>query len=133
MGFKIIELGEEVIYKNVSIQIELSRLDKTCDQKTISACGDCRWDKRSSGRRYDSISGYSVMIGCQSQLVLDIEPMSNTCSKCTKNNPHTSELYPKIVDCSSKGMEAVGSTWIVNGLFSNYPVYIYYEYSWMKV
>jgi hypothetical protein len=51
VGLKIIEIGEECIRQNVSIEMELSPLDETTGRKIISACGDCRWDKRSSGRR----------------------------------------------------------------------------------
>jgi hypothetical protein len=42
LGSKIIEIGEECINQNVSIEIELSPLDETAGRKTISACGDCR-------------------------------------------------------------------------------------------
>ena len=125
IGLKIIELGEDVIEENTAIEMELSPHDDSIDMKKISACGDCRWDKRSSGRRYDSISGCSVVIGCRSQMVLDISPMSNTCAKCASNKPHPPELCPKNADCSAKAMEAIGSAKIVQNLFKNYPAYIY--------
>jgi hypothetical protein len=125
LGLKIIEIAKGVLEENVSIEMELSPFDDKTQRKMISACGDCRWDKRSSGRRYDSISGCTVMIGCRSQLVLDISPMSNTCAKCLKNLPHDPELCPRNVDCSAKAMEAIGSAEIVRDLFDRYDAYVH--------
>jgi predicted amidophosphoribosyltransferase len=65
------------------------------------------------------------MIGCRSQLVLDVEPMSNLCSKCTKNLPHDEEMCPKNVNCSAKAMEAIGSANITQNLFRNYKAFVY--------
>jgi hypothetical protein len=59
----IIKLGKEVCSKNISIEMELSPIDEMTKCKNISACKDCHWDKQSFGRRYDSISGCSVMMG----------------------------------------------------------------------
>ncbi len=105
--------------------MELSATNLETLRKMLAACGDCRWDKQASGRRYDSISGCSVVIGCEAQLAMGIAPMSNGCIKCTRGIPHSKRLCPKNVDCSSKGMEAVGSANIVQGLFKNYNAYIH--------
>jgi hypothetical protein len=64
------------------------------------------------------------MIGCRSQTVLDIAPMSNTCAKCSASKPHPPELCPKNVDCTAKAMEAIGSAKIVYNVFEKYPAYI---------
>jgi hypothetical protein len=125
IGLNIIEIGEECIRQNLSIEIELSPLDETTGRNKISACGDCCWDKRSSGKRYDSMSGCSVMIGCRNQLVIGIEPMSNACSKCARNIPHDIKLCPKNVDWSSKAMKAIGSSRICQNLLRDYNAYIY--------
>jgi hypothetical protein len=125
VGIEIIELGKAIVFANVSIEMELSEMDEMTGHKTITACGDCRWDKRSSGWRYDSISGCSIMIGRHSQMVLDIAPMSNTCAKCSRNLPHPPELCPKNVECSSKGMEAIGSAKIEQDIFVTYNTYIH--------
>jgi hypothetical protein len=116
VGLQIIELGKECTHQNVQIEMELSPLNETTRRKQISACGDCRWDKRSSERQYDSISGCSVMIGCRSQLVLDVESMSNLCSKCKRNLPHDDEMCPKNGNCLAKAMEAIGSANITQNL-----------------
>jgi hypothetical protein len=65
------------------------------------------------------------MIGCRSQRVLDIAPMSNTCAKCMRNLPHGPELCPRNVECSPKAMEAIGSAKIVSDLFDRYDLYIH--------
>jgi hypothetical protein len=104
--------------------MELSPLDELKKRRKISACGDCRWDKRSLGQHYDSISGCSVLIGCRLQLMLDIYPMSNSCSKCMIDLPHDSDVCPKNVTCSFKGMEAIGSAHCVEGVFSKYKAYV---------
>jgi hypothetical protein len=88
IGLKIIELTEEIIEQNVAIEMAMSADDPLTGFKQMSCCGDCRWDKRSSGRRYDSCSGCPVLMGCRSQLVIGVEPMSNLCSKCTRDIPH---------------------------------------------
>ena len=125
VGLKIIELGVEVLDLNVNIEMQVSDWDECLKMHKLSACGDCRWDKRSSGRTYNSISGCSVLIGCNSQLCLGIEPMSNTCTKCTKDVEHDPELCPKNVDCTSKAMESIGSSKIVDRIFSNYEAYVH--------
>jgi hypothetical protein len=56
--------------------------------------------------------------------MLDIYPMSNTCSKYMINLPHDSHVCPKNVTCSSKGMKAIGSAHYVEGLFVKYKAYI---------
>jgi hypothetical protein len=124
VGLKIIETGEEILEENINIEMQLSPYDEEEEKRKLSTCGDCRWDKRSSGRRYDSMSGCTCMIGCRSQLVLDIAAMSNYCIKCARKIEHEPELCPKNVECSSKGMEAIGSAKIVGELFDNYEAYI---------
>jgi hypothetical protein len=85
---------------------------------TISLCGDARWDKRSTGKNYSSISGCALALGCRSHLVWDAEPMSNLCIKYLKGVPHhDQEVYPKNVDCRAKVMEAIGSCKIVLWLY----------------
>jgi hypothetical protein len=65
------------------------------------------------------------MIGCRSQLVLDVEPMSNLCSKCRENLPHDDEMCPKNVNCSAKAMEGIGPANITHNLLHNYEAFVY--------
>jgi hypothetical protein len=117
IGLDIIELGREVMETNREIEKQLSPM---IDGKYgISITGDARWDKRSSGRNYSSISGCAVTVGCRSQLVWDIEAMSNKCIKCLRGIDHDNEVCPKNVECSAKAMEAIGSSRIVLRLFES--------------
>jgi hypothetical protein len=65
------------------------------------------------------------MIGYRSQLVLDVEPLSNLCAKCTKNLPHYEEMCPKNVNCSVQAMEAIGTSIIAHNLYSLYEAFVY--------
>jgi hypothetical protein len=118
-------VAEEILEENTIVERTVSPDDKTTGKKKLSACGDCRWDKRASGQRYGSTSGCSVLIGgCLLQLVLDIEAMSTSCPKCHQDLPNPEELCPENVECSVKGMEAIGSSQIVQTLFEKYHCYI---------
>jgi hypothetical protein len=116
IGLKIISLGKEVMAQNRAIEMTLSPTDEA-GKATVFLCGDARWDKRSSGRNYSSISGCALALGCRSQLVWDAEPMSNLCIKCMKVIPHDEEVCPKNVDCTAKAMEAIGICKIVLQLY----------------
>jgi hypothetical protein len=116
VGLSIIELGQEVLDENREVEKGLSPV---ADEKfAILLCGDARWDKRSSGRNYSSLSGCSVALGCRSQLAWDIEPMSNICIKCVRKIVHDDDVCAKNVNCSAKAMEAVGSARIVEWVCS---------------
>ena len=62
-------------------------------------------------------------MGYRSQLVLDIEAMSNLCIKCKRDLPH--DVCPRNMECTSEGMEAIGSSKIVDQIFDKYKAYIY--------
>ena len=64
-------------------------------------------------------------MGCRIQLVLDIEAMSNLCITYKREIPHDVELCLRNVQCTSKGMEAIGSSEIVDRIFRKYSAYIH--------
>jgi hypothetical protein len=116
VGLSILELGKEVLKGDREVE---KGLTPVADEKyAISLCGDARWDKRSSGRNYSSLSGCSVALGCRSQLAWDIEPMSNNCIKCVRKVVLDDDVCARNVTCSAKAMEAVGSERIVNRVCS---------------
>lgn len=47
-------------------------------------CYDMGWNKRSTGNRYDSISGHGIMFGALSKKVLSYRAVSKICSFCDK-------------------------------------------------
>jgi hypothetical protein len=123
LGLSIIGLSKEILEENLRLEIEAS--PRVVNGRTaLSAGSNARWDKRDSGRQYDSVSGCSVMLGNQTKLVIAAEAMSQVCSKCRKGQPHEDSLCLKNYDGSSKGMEAEGAARIARRLFEKYKVFI---------
>jgi hypothetical protein len=54
----------------------------------ILFAGNARWDKLGSGRKKGSLSGYLVFNGKFSKLTTKLEPMSQSCIKCSKGAEH---------------------------------------------
>ena len=50
----------------------------------LTVCYDMGWNKKSSGTRYDSISGHGLMIGGYSKKVIGFKRISKECSVCSK-------------------------------------------------
>ena len=96
----IIECGKEIFHENVLIKMAPSQTDPGNLRRKLAACGDCCWDKWASGRWFDSISGCSVVIGCEAKLAMGIAPMSNDCNKCERGIHHSKNGCPKNVTCS---------------------------------
>ena len=64
----------------------LEKLNKTPIEKEeipLTICYDMGWNKRSSGTRYDSVSGHGVMIGAYTKKVIGYKSMSKECSVCS--------------------------------------------------
>ncbi len=70
---------------------------------------DMGWQKRSSGRLYNSQSGVGCAIGQETGKVLDYGVCCKSCSKCTywksKGTEHPVHSCSKIFDGRSKAME----------------------------
>ena len=122
-------LADEVCERNMKEEIELSAnagLPLQTDTEGVVRQGvavsvDMGWQKRSSGRRYDSSSGVSLMLGAQTKSIMQRHVCSLVCRVCdeherrssatnntTKNvlKPIRKHRCPKNYDGSSKGMEA---------------------------
>ncbi len=115
-GKAILEIADQVLEENLDIEMSLSPLNAD-GMPSISIAGDGRWDKRGSGRKKDSLSGCSFFNGNLSKLTVGLEPMSQTCIKCSKGVDHDISVCPKNYVGSSKGMEATGSARITKRLF----------------
>ncbi|XP_062575241.1 uncharacterized protein LOC134237162 [Saccostrea cucullata] len=59
---------------------------------------DAGWQKRGSGRNYNSLSGHALMIGSKTGKVVGYSVMSKTCRTCDSNKRRTCE---KDHDCRS--------------------------------
>ena len=104
---RIIEIGKEILQEHLFAEMGKSPVGEG-GKKGLTVAGDARWDKRGSGRRYDSLSGCSVVVGLQTQLIVGIEPMSQVCVKCRRGIEHADNICPLNYDGSTKGMEAMG-------------------------
>ena len=75
----------------------------------LTVCYDMGWNKRSSGTRYDSISGHGLMIGGYSKKVIGFKCVSKECSVCSKYSKEPDNLpkheCTKNHEGSSKSME----------------------------
>ena len=77
---------------------------------TITVCYDMGWQKRSSGNKYDSISGHAFMVGARCRKVLACLVCSKLCAICEGakrlNKEPAAHKCVKNYEGSSKGMEA---------------------------
>ena len=81
------------------------------------------WQKRSSGRRYDSASGHAFIIGARGKGIIGMVLYSKACRKCdaAKNRREEAEEYecPKNFKGRSKSMEAYVILNMVEDAFYN--------------
>ena len=56
----------------------------TNEDNGLTICYDMGWNKRSTGTRYDSISGQGVMVGALSRKVVGFTTKSKTCRECKR-------------------------------------------------
>ena len=106
--------------------------DNTPDRKTVklAVSYDMGWQKRSSGNRYDSMSGHGVLVGCRTKQVIDVIVFSKACKKCELRLRKGWDTNKDGHDCSenmgdiksSKGMEAEGAYRLLTGLHEKYSV-----------
>ena len=123
LGLAIVKIGKEVLRENLEKEKNLSPVGVD-GNKNLSVSNDARWDKRSAGRSYDSMSGCSVMNGNRTGLTIGLEPMSMTCMMCENNTPHDAEVCSHNYEGTSKGMEATGAARLVKRLFEEGNVYV---------
>ena len=116
LGHHILTIGREVLKENLKKEMAMSTdvVVAGTNRKLLSVAGDCRWDKRGSGRRRDSQSGTAVSNGNKTQLTIEIEQMSQYCVKCQKQIPHDPAICSKNYTGSAKGMEARGALAMTN-------------------
>jgi hypothetical protein len=86
-GKAIVEIADQVLEENLHIG-SLSPINKE-GMPAILVVGDAPRDKRGSGRKKDSLSGCFVFNSNWSKLTVGLlEPMSQTCIKCSKGIDH---------------------------------------------
>ena len=113
---------DEALLEEIEAETGLNQeeWEKTINSTGLNASYDMGWSKRSSGNRFDSISGHAFLIGCMCKKVLATQIASKKCSFCDKAAAKGDPIEPH--DCtlnhegSSKAMEADGLLQILTRL-----------------
>ena len=82
---------------------------------------DMGWNKRSSGNRYDSLTGHAFLIGCLCKKIIAARIASKKCSTCAIKREEGEEAPPHLCplnhEGSSKSMEADSALIVVKEIF----------------
>jgi hypothetical protein len=127
LGKQMIDIvGDQVLQKNLHIQMELSPKNKKGKSVLLVAGDTIRWDKRGGDRKKDSLSGCSVIHANFSKLTtIGFQPMLQTFMKCSKGVEHDPKICPQnYVVGSSKCIEAASVARITSHLFETGRVII---------
>lgn len=106
-GSAIEKVAEDTIQNVLQDEIHATAENEGAEELTVSV--DAGWQKRGSGRSFDSLSGHCSMIGAQTGKVLGYEVRSKVCRICQSAERNKKEA--KDHDCrqnwqgSSKSME----------------------------
>ena len=85
---------------------------------------DMGWNNRSSGNKFDSVSGHGFLVGGNSKKIMNYRSMSKSCTKCSKAKLTGKEADPH--ECprnhsgSSKSMECEAIWFMVKDSFYNH-------------
>ena len=83
----------------------------------IAVSYDMGWQKMSTGRVYDSISGHGYLIGCRTGKILGMQVRQTKCKKCQaeNNNGTPAATHDCMVnwDGSSGAMEAAVAMYLI--------------------
>lgn len=107
MGSAMECVAQASVMENLSEEVKLSKIDENTDGLTVSVDG--AWQKRGSGRSFDSLSGHCSMIGAKTGKVVGYNVRSKFCKTC--DNSAKKGKTPNKHDCrmnwsgSAKAME----------------------------
>ena len=105
---------EEALEEEIKLTLESKEKYKAWKERnspvSMTVSFDMGWNKRSSGNRYDSISGHAFFIGCLSKKIVAAIVSSKIYTQCTvaesNGEEPPSHVCPRNYDGSSKGMES---------------------------
>ena len=92
LGKYLRETADESMTEMLELEIEQTQQFKqepiqdwrTIDNPTgLTLSFDMGWSKRSSGNRYDSLSGHAFLLGCHTKKILFAQVTSKNCTTCT--------------------------------------------------
>ena len=92
-------------------------------QVGITVSFDIGWNERSSGNRYDSLSGHAMIIGCLSKKIVGAIVSRKMCRVCSSAEEHGEEpsdhVCPKNYDATSNAMETDAALHLYKELYPN--------------
>jgi len=104
------EATNEEVKLTLADEIKQKQFEQENLLAMITVSFDMGWNKRSSGNRYDSLSGHALAIGCLSNKILNVVVSSKICRLCSiarENGEEPPEhVCPQNYEGSSKAMEA---------------------------
>ena len=112
IGYSERYVCDEIVNNNLLAEIAASPKDEA-GKPIITASYDFGWEKRSSGNRYDSLSGRGAVIGAYTRKVLCYVVKAKKCSVCMsaarKNIEPPAHYCVKNHEGSSKSMEGAAA------------------------
>ena len=107
-----------------STEFLVTEIKNTLQAIPISCSYDMGWQKRSTGKVFDSLSGQGYLIGCRSKKVLSFNTMTKSCSICKRSNPNNKLPREHGFNVNWEGgsgaMELVLALSLINTLFNKY-------------
>ena len=73
----------------------------------IAVSYDMGWQKRVTGRFYDSLSGHGFVIGCRTKCVIGMGVLKKKCSTCRSANKHDRTVRPH--ECNVNHKDSSGA------------------------
>ena len=100
------------------------------DSVGLRVAYDMGWQKKSSGKRYDSLSGHCFLFGLDTKKIIGMKVYSKVCSVCDakRKGPVPEHECPKNWEGSSGAMESQGALELWQEIYDKYDGRVYFEH-----
>ena len=129
---------KDMLEEEINMTVEAKWLDYEIFKKDksskvgLTVSYDMGWSKRSSGNRYDSLSGHCFFVGSKTRKIVKGLVTSKKCKTCSlaeaKNESPRTHECPRNYEGSSKAMEADGALTLLKDLFRSTDKKVFLEY-----
>ena len=98
------------------------KLNDRKDSIGLDVSYDMGWQRKSSGRSYDSLSGHGFLIGLSTNKIIGMRVYSKVCAICdsSQDDPKREHECPKNWYGSSGSMECHGALDLWNEIYQQY-------------
>ena len=139
IGKHLRETANESMRSALEEEIMQTQIEKNLKQERssdnpigLTTSQDMGWTKRSSGNRFDSLSGHAFLIGCRLKKILLAQVLSKRCSACSAAEARgegEAEAHecPRNYEGSSKAMEADAALALITKLDEDTKSSVYVE------